>query len=41
MREIYNLNAKWAFTKQANAVPSEMPKDWYFVNLPHSWNAID
>ena len=41
MRQVYNLNAKWAFTKQANAVPSEMPKDWYFVNLPHSWNAID
>ena len=41
MRQIYNLNAKWAFTKQANAVPSEMPKDWNFVNLPHSWNAID
>ena len=41
MRQIYNLNAKWAFTKQANAVPSEMPKDWYFVNLPHTWNAID
>ena len=41
MRQIFNLNAKWAFTKQANAVPSEMPKDWYFVNLPHSWNAID
>ncbi|MBQ8178319.1 MAG: glycoside hydrolase family 2 protein [Clostridia bacterium] len=41
MRQIYNFNAKWAFTKQANAVPSEMPKDWYFVNLPHSWNAID
>ncbi len=41
MRQIYNFNAKWAFTKQANAVPSEMPKDWNFVNLPHSWNAID
>ena len=41
MRKIFNLNAKWAFTKQANAVPAEMPKDWYFVNLPHSWNAID
>ena len=41
MRKVFNLNAKWAFTKQANAVPAEMPKDWYFVNLPHSWNAID
>ncbi len=41
MKKVFNLNAKWAFTKQANAVPAEMPKDWYFVNLPHSWNAID
>lgn len=41
MRKIFNLNAKWAFTKQANSIPSEMPKDWNFVNLPHSWNAID
>ena len=41
MREILNFNAKWAFTKMANEVPAEMPKLWDFVNLPHSWNAID
>ncbi len=41
MRNVYNFNTKWAFTKQADSVPAEMPKDWYFVNLPHSWNAID
>ncbi len=41
MRKIFNFNPKWAFTKQANCVPSEMPKDWHWVNLPHSWNAID
>ena len=41
MREIININRKWAFTKQANSAPSEMPKLWDFVNLPHTWNAID
>ena len=41
MRAIINLNRKWAFTKQANAVPETMPQNWNFVNLPHSWNAID
>ena len=41
MRKIVNINAKWAFTKQANAVPEALPMDWNWVNLPHSWNAID
>ncbi len=41
MREIININRKWAFTKQATSVPSEIPVNWNFVNLPHSWNDID
>ncbi len=41
MRQIVNLNAKWAFTKQAHEVPAALPLDWNFVNLPHTWNAID
>ena len=41
MREIININRKWAFTKQAHTVPTEMPHNWDFVNLPHSWNNID
>lgn len=41
MRKILNLNTKWAFTKEAESVPSVMPEKWYLVNLPHSWNAID
>ncbi len=41
MRTIVNFNAKWAFTKQASEVPSQLPMDWNWVNLPHSWNAID
>ena len=41
MRQIVNLNTKWAFSKEATAVPASMPEKWYWVNLPHTWNAID
>ena len=41
MRSVINFNAKWAFTKQASEVPAALPTDWNWVNLPHSWNAID
>ncbi|MBO5372269.1 MAG: glycoside hydrolase family 2 protein [Lachnospiraceae bacterium] len=41
MREIMNLNTKWAFRKGVSKVPQTMPTDWYIVNLPHSWNDID
>ncbi len=41
MREIKLWNEKWAFSKEAAIVPKTMPKDWYWVHLPHTWNAID
>ncbi len=41
MRTVINLNAKWAFTKQASKVPEALPMNWDWVNLPHSWNNID
>ncbi len=41
MRQVINLNAKWAFSKEACAVPTEISSKWNFVNLPHTWNAID
>ena len=41
MRTIVNFNAKWAFTKQADAIPATLPMNWNWVNLPHTWNAID
>lgn len=41
MRQSINFNAKWAFTKMADSVPSELPEKWDWVNLPHTWNAID
>ena len=41
MREIISLNRKWAFSKMATAIPEAIDNKWDFVNLPHSWNAID
>ena len=41
MRFVYNFNAKWAFSKEACEIPAEVPKTWNFVNIPHTWNAID
>lgn len=41
MRQIINLNRKWAFTKMAQEAPQTMPSNWDFVNLPHTWNGID
>ena len=41
MRKILNFNSKWAFSKQATEIPTEISKKWCFVNLPHCWNAID
>ncbi|NLZ70162.1 MAG: glycoside hydrolase family 2 protein [Clostridiaceae bacterium] len=41
MRTVLNFNEKWAFTKQADAVPASLPMDWDWVNLPHTWNGID
>ncbi len=41
MRQVINFNAKWAFSKMATEVPTEVNKQWDFVHLPHSWNAID
>ena len=41
MREVFNLNAKWTFTKNATEIPTKINNKWDFVNLPHCWNAID
>ena len=41
MRKIVNINRKWAFTKQTAEIPAAIDKKWDFVNLPHSWNALD
>ena len=41
MRKVINLNRKWAFSKLATELPTEINNKWDFVNLPHCWNAID
>ena len=41
MRETVNLNRKWAFIMGQSDVPDAMPSPAYYVNLPHTWNAID
>ena len=41
MRKTVNFNKKWAFTKQTNAIPTLVDNNWNYVDLPHSWNAID
>ena len=41
MRQIYNFNTKWAFSKEATEAPQVMPEKWYWVSLPHTWNDID
>ncbi len=41
MRKTININRKWAFTKDFAEIPSAIPEKWNFVNLPHTWNAID
>ena len=40
MRNIVNFNAKWAFTR-SEELPSSLPAECEWVNLPHSWNAVD
>ena len=41
MRQILNFNKKWAFSKETKELPVSLPNNWVWVNLPHSWNAID
>ncbi len=41
MRKILNFNTKWAFSSETKEVPQSLPKNWVWVNLPHTWNNID
>ncbi len=41
MRTVVNINHKWAFSKEATQIPTEVSSKWNFVNLPHTWNNID
>ena len=41
MRQIISLNQTWAFTKEAQSLPTQILPEWETVNLPHTWNAVD
>lgn len=41
MRNNVELNRKWAFSKESETLPAVMPERWIWVDLPHTWNAID
>lgn len=41
MRHTVNINRKWAFCKGVDNPPKKIDKTWCFVNLPHTYNAID
>lgn len=41
MRSFLNFNYKWAFTKDGSTVPTKIRPEYYWVNLPHTWNHID
>ncbi|MBR5252080.1 MAG: glycoside hydrolase family 2 protein [Oscillospiraceae bacterium] len=41
MRQTIYFNKNWAFSKDASAVPAQMPDGWDVVNLPHTWNNVD
>ncbi|MDO5010030.1 MAG: glycoside hydrolase family 2 TIM barrel-domain containing protein [Intestinibacter bartlettii] len=41
MRQIYDFNTKWGFSKEAVEAPTSMPERWNWVNIPHTWNNID
>ena len=41
MRTVVDLGRKWAFAKGTAEIPAELPMLWNWVNLPHTWNAID
>ena len=40
MRTVFNFNARWAFTKQAE-LPTAIGADFERIDLPHCWNAVD
>ena len=41
MRTIFNINSHWAFAKDVASVPEQISPDAEFVDVPHSWNAVD
>ena len=41
MRNVTNFNQGWSFVKNPGQIPTQIEEKFEFVNLPHSWNAVD
>ena len=41
MRTIFNINQHWSFAKDSAQIPAAIAAEAEFVDLPHSWNAVD
>ncbi len=41
MRNVFNFNKDWSFTKVCNGIPTEIGADFESVTLPHTWNNPD
>ena len=41
MRKCVDINRAWSFRKGERVPPTEIPREWDIVNIPHSWNGIN
>ena len=41
MRNIININDNWRFIREDAGLPASYPANWEYVDLPHTWNAVD
>ena len=41
MRTIININEGWKFIRKDVGLPTVYPTQWEYVDLPHTWNAVD
>lgn len=41
MRTVTKINQGWAFSLDAQGVPSEYPAEWKVLDLPYTWNGED
>ena len=41
MRNIININEGWKFIREDVGLPASYPNEWEYVDLPHTWNAVD
>ena len=41
MRTFININEGWKFIRKDVGLPTVYPTQWEYVDLPHTWNAVD